>query len=317
MIFLFICTSLLLLATVLPLSSSKRAWVRNCEFPREHIFIAASLLLVSSLLLLDNLMQFIILDGLLIGIMLYQASWLYPYLKYMPVTVSSVEYNPQADITFLASNVQMTNTEHKELSTLIQREKPDVLFLMETDQRWFDVLQPVLSGYKTIAKELKDNFYGCVFATNLTVRDVNVHYIAGDNTPSIHATLEDKLGQVFIFRGVHPRPPLSGTTSYKRDKELAQTARFARESNVPEVIMGDFNDVVWSRTSMKFMKIGEYLNPQVGRGCIKSFHAKYRWLRFPIDQFFVTKGVQLAAMYRGPHIGSDHFPIIAKIRFTK
>ncbi len=249
--------------------------------------------------------------------MLYQASWLYPYYKLVPVTVELVEPNPETDITCLASNVQMGNTQYKEVSELIQKEQPDLLFLMETDQRWFAALQPVLAGYKTIAKELKDNCYGCVFATNLEVVDVNVHYIAGDDTPSVHATLKDKSGKTFIFRGVHPRPPLPGTTSKKRDAELEQTAKFARENTVPELIMGDFNDVVWSRNSQKFKRLGEYLDPQVGRGCIKSFHAKYRLLRFPIDQFYVTKGVQLAALYRGPYMGSDHFPLIAKVRFTK
>jgi len=314
MVFLFICTSLLLLATLLPLSRSKRWWVRNWAFLRQHIFVSASVLLVGSFLFLDNGLQYAIFGVLLTGIILYQASWLYTYTKVKKVTVPQLEADVTKDLTLLASNVQMKNSEYKEVSTLIQTEKPDVLFLMETDQKWFDGLGSVLEGYKTVAKELKDNCYGCVFATNLKVIDVNIHYIAGDDTPSVHATLEDKNGQTFIFRGLHPRPPLPGKTSKKRDEELRQTARFARENKVPEIVMGDFNDVVWSRNSANFKKIGKYLDPQVGRGCIKSFHARFKFLRFPIDQLYVTTGVSLVEMYRGPFVGSDHFPIIAKMR---
>jgi len=210
----------------------------------------------------------------------------------------------------------MKNTTYEEVSELIKTQQPDILFLMETDQKWFAALQSVLEGFTTITKELKDNCYGCVFATRLTVIDVNIHYVAGDDTPSVHATLEDKAGKIFIFRGIHPRPSFPRQTLKKRDAELRQTAKFAREKHVPEIIMGDFNDVIWSRNSVKFKKIGQYLDPQVGRGCIKSFHAKFRFLRFPLDQLYVTKGVDLIVLERGPFIGSDHFPMIVKMRLT-
>ena len=81
------------------------------------------------------------------------------------------------------------------------------------------------------------------------------------------------------------------------------------------VVMGDFNDVVWSKKSFYFKRVGGYLDPRFGRGFLSSFHAKYPFLRFPIDHFFVTDGVVVSDFRRGPAVGSDHFPMIARIRF--
>ena len=317
MLFLFISTCILLIVTLLPLRRSQQWWVRNWAFPRQHIVVLAGVLLLCTFIFLEGALQYSILGTLLVGIILYQVSWLYPYTKLKRATVEQVEPDKERDIKCLASNVQMGNDDFAAVSTLIKEEQPDIVFLMETDERWFESLQSVLEKYATVEKELKDNCYGCVFATNLEVIDVNIHYIAGDDTPSVHATLKDKTGETFIFRGLHPRPPMPGTSSKKRDEELRQTAAFARENEVPEVIMGDFNDVVWSRNSVQFKRLGKYYDPQVGRTCIKSFHARFRFLRFPIDQFYVTKSVRLVELYRGPYVGSDHFPLIAKVRFMR
>lgn len=33
-------------------------------------------------------------------------------------------------------------------------------------------------------------------------------------------------------------------------------------------------------------------------------------MRFPIDQVYLTEGINLTEFGRGPDIGSDHFPMI-------
>ena len=79
--------------------------------------------------------------------------------------------------------------------------------------------------------------------------------------------------------------------------------------------MGDFNDVAWSDTSQRFKRVGGYLDPRIGRGLYASFKATSWVLRCPIDQIFVTPDVAISALRRGPFVGSDHFPMIATVRF--
>ena len=86
------------------------------------------------------------------------------------------------------------------------------------------------------------------------------------------------------------------------------------KSGVPLIATGDFNDVAWSDTSQSFKHVGRYLDPRIGRGFFASFDADRPWLRFPIDQFYVTPDVAVVSIERRGYIGSDHFPMAATIR---
>ncbi len=78
--------------------------------------------------------------------------------------------------------------------------------------------------------------------------------------------------------------------------------------------MGDFNEAAWSRRSVEFKRVGGYVDPRVGRGLYASFHAKHPMIRAPIDQFYATANVAVVSIALGPRVGSDHLPLIARVR---
>ena len=295
--------------TLLPLSTSTHWAVRMWEFPRFQIICVGIVLLGIALTKGQQVMAVS-----LALCVVYQLTWIYPYTFLARPDVRIAQPNPELDISLLSANVEQGNSEFHLIADIIAREKPDVLFLMETDRTWIEALEPVLAGFQTVTTEPKDNYYGMVFATNLTARKVRYAYLSNDDTPALLAELEDREGNGFRFIGLHPRPPVPGTSTEDRDEQLKKTARFGRAADVPLVVMGDFNDPVWSRTSSKFARIGEYRDPRKGRGFVSSFHAGYWFLRFPIDHFFVSEMVDVSRFRRLENIGSDHFPLQAKVR---
>lgn len=318
MTFEFVLRALLLIAavsvvvvTLLPLWGSKHWWVRLWDFPRTQIALAA--LVVAALALLGPEPWRLWLIAAMLACALYQGSRILPYTPFARIEMRFAPDAPDA-VTLLSVNVLMENRRHEDMRKMVERTDPDAVLFMETDAAWAEALEPVLAKYPTVVREVRDNYYGMIFATRLEVHEARTVHLTPDETPSLFAELIAPNGAHFRFIGLHPQPPVPGEDSDERDAQTLYAARFARGTEMPLVTMGDFNDVAWSHTAQRFKRVGPYLDPRVGRGFFASFDANRPLLRFPLDQFYVTENVAVVSLHRGPHVGSDHFPMIARIR---
>ena len=308
-----VLTLVLAVVTVLPFWHTHRWWVRVCDFPRLQIVVAAAVLLLLTAVLLDGWPMWILL-GAQSAVILYQSVRIFPFTPLAP-TEMGLDDGREGTITIMASNVLMENKRHDLVRSAITETDPDILLLMETDQTWADALEEVLERYRTVVREVKDNYYGMIFATRLPVEAAEIVYLTKDDTPTAFAEMRDGLGRTFRFVGLHPQPPIPGEDTDDRDAEMLYSALFARKSGVPVIVAGDFNDAAWSHTSWRFKRVGGFLDPRVGRGMIPSFDANSFWMRAPIDQFYATDDVAVRDFSLGPNVGSDHFPVIVRVAF--
>ena len=301
-----------IMTTLRPLSNSLRWWVRMWDFPRIHIavlsvatalfgvYIGGAWVLAASVALLLCA--------------LYQFARVAPYTRLVSTEIPFSKVPSEHALSLIASNVLMENEDHEKLKELIDREDPDVLFLMETDQAWEKALDTQLSRYSTVVRHPLSNHYGILFATRLTSHAAEVLFLSDDNTPAILADLECPTnGGRFFFVGLHPRPPVPGVDAHERDEQIKVSAQIADSTRQPVVVMGDFNDVAWSKSSERFRQYGNFRDPRIGRGMLPSFDANSWWVRLPIDQLYVTPDVTLVSFDRLESVGSDHFPMKAVI----
>lgn len=305
-------TALIVVVTVLPLSSSKAWWVRMWDFPRLQIAVAT---LPAAALSLLGPWPWMTLPALA-ACLGYQLWRIRPYT---PVVRTEIEFaqgeGGGRDVRLLAANVLMENEAHDKVIAFVESQDPDILLLMETNARWVAALEPVLARYPTVLREPREDYYGLVFATRLPAATARTLRLSLDDTPAVFAELSaPDGGAAFRVVGLHPRPPVPGQDTAERDAEVLYAARFACRSGVPLVATGDFNDAAWSDTSQRFKHVGGYLDPRIGRGLFASFNANHWLIRCPIDQLFVTPDVAVVSFGLGPHVGSDHFPIVATLR---
>lgn len=311
---LLIATLLLLTVSLLPFWQSPKWWVRALEFPRFQIGGLALATLIAGVAHQGGLGWSVAL--LMLAVLAVQARDIW---RYTPLSRKEMRRgkrgDPSKEVVCLAMNVLMENSDHAAVAAEIARVDPDVLFLMETDAVWTAAMEPSLAGYSFVLREPLGQHYGLIFATRLHVRAARVVYLSVEDTPSVFAEMEAPDGSAFRFVGLHPKPPVPGEDTVGRDAEMAYAARYARETEMPVVTMGDFNTPAWSQIAHRFKRVGGYLDPRVGRGPMPSFDASRWWLRFPIDQFYATEEVVLLGFQRGRYVGSDHFPMIARVRF--
>lgn len=301
-----------LFTTIAPMTGSHAWWIRGWDFPRVQIAVAAFLVFLLAIPLSGWPRWTILVAMAVCG--LYQAWRIFPFTPLAGKEIA-IQKQRDDDIRAMAINVEMTNDDFAAVIRAIEDEDPDILFLMETNQAWVDALEKVLARYDTVLREPQENYYGLVFATRLKVREAETVQLTVEETPTVFATLEDRAGRVFRFVGLHPQPPVPGVDTEERDAQTLYGARFARKTPEPVIVMGDFNDACWADSAQLFKTAGEYVDVRAGRGLYASFHARHWWFRCPIDQLYLTEGVALTNFEIGPYVGSDHFPVIARVNF--
>ena len=297
----------LTVVTLIPLSPSSAWWVRMWEFPRLHILVLALLTIpLAAWATPKGARGWTILACLIVAGV--QTWWVW---RYMPWTGEEIAFAEGEGIRVAALNVLQGNRDHDAVRDWIAEADADVLVLMETDAVWAEALAPALEGYALQASHIDDDHYGMIFASRLP-GEAEMRFPSRDDEPAAVARLDTPSGPVVVL-GLHPHPPVPGTGTEARDRQIALAARLGADLDLPVVAVGDYNDVVWSRDSMRYREIGGFADPRAGRGLMASFDATSWWLRVPIDQALVTEGIDVHGFALGPFVGSDHFPVILDV----
>lgn len=302
----------MVLASIVSLLNTNRGLVRMLDFVREPAIYLAAVLAVGALLL-KGMQRWIVIGVLILAaaINLYRI-WPYSALAQSQIALPD-DVDGMSCVRVLSLNVLQPNDRYDRVAKLLERERPDVLLLMETNRTWLDALEPQLSRYGYRLNTPLDNKYGMAFATSLQVDRAEMIDNTDADTPTLYATMRTPDGARFEMIGLHPRPPLPGESTATRDANIAQAGARTPDDLGNVLAIGDFNDVPWSRTTQQFVQAGDFHDPRIGRGTFATFPAKFALIGWPLDQLFVKKGVRIESFKVLENVGSDHLPIRADV----
>ena len=290
-------------------------WFRGADFPRLQI-LALGLIAFILMLVWDAPWDWVreaILIGLIAAVA-YQLKMVLPYTfvwKKQVKTVTKTELQSERQISLIVSNVLTPNTQYHLLLQQIRQHQPDLILTLESDAHWEQALSVLEDDYPYRVAVPLDNLYGMHLYSRLALEDIEVKFILSDEIPSIHATVILRSGQPVQLYCLHPKPPspTEAKDSTLRDAELLIVGDQIKDLDESCIVMGDLNDVAWSRTTRLFQRISGLLDPRVGRHFVNTFHADYPLLRWSLDHVFHSTDFALVQMQRLAHIGSDHFPV--------
>ncbi len=291
-------------------------WIRGADFPRLQILVLGFIAFVLFLLVLEhpwNWLNQLLFVGLMAALA-YQLKMVLPYTFIWKKQVKQVkqdQLDPQRQISLVVSNVLTTNTKYHLLIEQIQIHQPDLVLTLETDQNWQNALSVIEADYPYRVPVPLDNLYGMHLYSKLELSETEVKFILSDEIPSIHTTVILRSGQPVQLYCLHPKPPspTEAKDSTLRDAELLIVGDQIKDLDESCIVMGDLNDVAWSRTTRLFQRISGLLDPRVGRHYVNTFHADYPFFRWSLDHVFHSTDFALVHMERLPHVGSDHFPV--------
>ncbi|MBE0661917.1 MAG: endonuclease/exonuclease/phosphatase family protein [Bacteroidales bacterium] len=311
----FIVLSVLtVISTVIAMADKKAWWIRIFDFPRPQIILVQIISIAGLLLIEENLS---LTNGIHAGITLLalgvQITYIFPYFPFAKKEVPDIKSSSVKTISILVANVLMDNRESKTLLKLVAQYQPDIFLAIETNDWWATQLDAIAEQYPHHIKCPMDNTYGMLLYSRFALENGKIEHLVKKSVPSIHA---DVIAGNFTFKlsCLHPEPPTpeEAETSRPRDRELLLMAHKVKETPGPWVVLGDLNDVAWSDTSIKFLRISNLRDPRKGRGFYNTYDAKKPFMRWALDHVFLSDHFQVSTMKRLPNIGSDHFPIYLK-----
>ncbi len=313
-------------ATLLPLSRRGSWWIRIFDFPKLQLAaVAATLALAAAALGARH--DWTALDAALVSVLTLVTFWnaghMLPFtLLWRAETPASQPPYHADDLTLMIANVRVDNDAHANVERTIREINPDLLLVIELDERWARSLASVASDYPHRVDVPQPDGLGLALWSKAPLSNARVRHLISEKRPSIWATVATPGGVPLRFVGVHPTPPgLDDDTgpgrrdSRVRDAELVLLAdEVAADSDAAWMIAGDFNDVAWSHTTRLFKRLSGLLDPRVGRRLLTTYHAKRPLLRFPVDHVFLSGAISLGDLSRARLHGSDHFAIVVRFR---
>lgn len=315
MIWIQICAALVIWLSFWSLIPRDEWWFRGADFPRLQILALGIITFFAMLFVLSdwNLSTELLFLGLVAAIA-YQLKMVLPYTPLWRKQVKKVkkaQLNPEQQISLLVANVLTPNHKYHLLLEQIEILKPDLVLTLESNAEWQQALSPIEDDYPFRVAVPLENLYGMHLYSRLPLNDTEVKFILSDEIPSIHTAVTLPSGVQVQLYCLHPKPPspTEAKDSTLRDAELLIVGDQIEDIDQSCIVMGDLNDVAWSRTTRLFQRISGLLDPRVGRYFMNTFHADYPLLRWSLDHIFHSTDFGLVDMKRLPHIGSDHFPV--------
>ncbi len=315
----YILSGLLIFSSLIPIIQNQHWFFRIFDFGKVQIFILQLIVVVAAFVFISRTTMFWLCQTVLVCCMIYEIYLLYPYTPLYKTEKKLKTKNSSESIKIISTNVYQFNKEYDRFLNFIKKENPDVVLTMESNKNWENALHVLKKEYPFFCEVGLENTYGIHLYSKFEFLNCKVHYFIADDIPSIEATIKTPDGFEFVFFGVHPPPPspTEEENSKERDGELLSVAKKVKENNKPTIVVGDFNNVAWAKSSVLFRKTSGMIDPRIGRGLISTFHAKYRLLRFPIDQMFHTTDIFVEELKAMENIGSDHLPLYCKFFIDK
>lgn len=216
----------------------------------------------------------------------------------------------------LLANVHTGNRDYAAVRALLRRETPDVAVLEETDRQWVDALEETAAAWPHRVVEPRADNFGIAVWSQKPLREVRIVRFGRAGVPSVVADLEHE-GATFTLVATHALPPVGAVRTALRDEALAAVASFARAQPTPVLVVGDLNCSPWSPRFRRLLAEGRLRDSGEGRGLQPTWPSPLSAVGIPIDHCLYGDGLRVVDRRVGPHVGSDHRPLVVDVAVVK
>ncbi len=256
-----------------------------------------------------------------------------------PLFASSADFR---EIKIVSINLEALFLGDPVLTGYLEDIDPDIIVLQETlwpiqKMRWHQRGVPIGGPNPSVYPEWYSagNLGELVVFSRFPIEKTSSRLIPGVTPPgaSVHYNGDREIlsmsvnvdGQAVDLIAVHPDSPRTNRRWQNKrayfeamDADIAELRQAGAD---PLIVVGDWNSSPWSARFHQSLEENDLVTaypdgvPQVTR---YFFDYRLRWiLGSPVDQFAVSKDIGIVNVSLGPHIGSDHRPLLVTLQLPE
>ncbi len=239
---------------------------------------------------------------------------------YVPTAQQRSVEPPDTTIRLLQFNTWPKNRNHSAVITLIESELPNVIGLQETNRRLRTLLIERFADQYEI--KVTGSLMLMVRREPKSIERIELssyQMTPGGEALAARIATEDQEIAILCF---HATAPLGPNKAAQRDRQLQWAAHWARHQIGPVVILGDLNASAWSSHFREFLRSGELEDSAQGFGFQPTWRTRFGPFRgiailpfqIPIDHCLHSPEIDTLARSIGPPSGSNHYPVLIRLR---
>lgn len=230
------------------------------------------------------------------------------FLPYVLPTSASLSSPEDPQLRVAVANIHAGNSDLSNFSDWLDKERPDILAVMEVTPGHQAQIEQLPFAHKTILP--RKGAFGMAL---LSQHDPDEVKILDEETPfpSILASWPE-----FRLLAVHPIPPISREARVIGDQQLARLIETLDDGSKPLMVVGDLNAVGWDLRLLP-LRQARFVEARKGHGYLPTWPAHLPVLGIPIDHIFLPQSWVSLDCRRGPDIGSDHYPLTADVTWVR
>ncbi|NNF41111.1 MAG: hypothetical protein HKN64_07010 [Woeseiaceae bacterium] len=230
----------------------------------------------------------------------------------LPWYFGGVQAAGSPTLTIIHANVHANNDQYGRLLALVEAEDADIVFLQEVTPAWEHALQPLHDDYRYTHVQARDDYFGIAMFSRVpldTIRQVSSPPL---DYPTIVASLS-VAGNALTVINTHPMIPLGRANYAARNAQLRSIADLVAQTDGAVILTGDLNTGMWGSNYRQLIRSTGLTNASRGFGILPTWPTFMPLAMIPIDHVMVSSEVGVSDIRTGPHIGSDHLPLIVTV----
>jgi endonuclease/exonuclease/phosphatase (EEP) superfamily protein YafD len=216
--------------------------------------------------------------------------------------------------TVVTANLQYSNHDTSRFLDWLAANPADLVVLQEVTGAWATTLSQA-AAYPQRDFLVREDPYGIGVMSRWPLRTLQRRDFAGDGLPSLAGDLVIQ-GQPVRFLALHTHWPVLPRLAAARDRSLDAAAASVRAGDGPVAVLGDLNLTAYSPVFARFLESAGLRDASDEPRWSPTWMAGFWPLALRIDHVLVTPGLCVEHIEVGPSIGSDHRPLIARLRLA-